>query len=85
MSFAFVNGYSARCKDCAFFEQTGKRSLADWSDGHCTNKRHVRTHGGGSGRVNGKQHTCFDAEEKDDQMSIEEIKHEPYSGTALHR
>ena len=76
MGLAFVNGFSARCSDCVFFEPTGKRSTDDWSDGRCTNTRHVKTHGGVD-RTNSRMHTCFDAERANGQMNLfEEVNHE---------
>lgn len=73
MALVFINGNSARCRDCGYYEYTGKLSAADPHDGRCTNAKHVKTHGGGSGRVNGKQRTCFDAEGKaeEDQITME--------------
>ncbi len=72
MGLAFVDGFSARCKDCLFFEHTGKRSTDDWSDGRCANAKHIKTHGGVD-RVNGRMQTCFDAERKDEQTSLWEV------------
>ena len=70
MSLTYINGNSARCRDCVYFEHTGKLHRNDPHDGRCTNARHVKTHGGGSGRVDSWQMTCFDADGKDDQMSL---------------
>ncbi len=65
MSLVFINGNSANCSDCKYYEYTGGQKDRDPDNGRCTNTKHVRTHGGGSGRVSGKQRTCFDAEEKE--------------------
>lgn len=70
MGFAFINGNSARCRDCKWFVNTGKLTLDDWHDGTCGNKKHVKTHGGGAGRVNADQMTCFDSEPKEAQMDL---------------
>lgn len=63
MGFVFNNGNSARCRDCRWF--TEEIVPGRGTDGRCTNAAHVRTHGG-SDRVSSRQHTCFDAEARED-------------------
>ena len=65
----YINGNSARCADCQYFE---KRYVSqnDKHDGECTNKHHLRTHIGIY--TDSRTMACFDFEFKDYEPVIYE-------------
>ncbi len=65
MGMAFINGFSARCRDCKWFVPDEFHIKNDIHDGTCSNTKHVKTHGGGKGRTNSDDRACFDSEEKE--------------------
>ena len=69
MGIGYINGFSARCRDCKWFRSIDYEPEGNWYDGWCYNRKHCK-------KVfpdtkNGDQIECFDSELPDnDQMKM---------------
>ena len=58
-----------KCGECKWFKPLPKRDSL-WNDGVCLNKKHAPSDGY---KVYSRAACCFDAEDPDGQMTIEEV------------